>query len=83
MGFIEFLQLVTTSTDYALTVLHTLQITIRHTRSSQSVTVFTSRCLVAAFNGERSPSYGFPNCPRPQPQLPTSNRNKLTTTEPQ
>jgi hypothetical protein len=26
---------------------------------------FTSRCLVAASNGERSPSSGLPNCPRP------------------
>jgi hypothetical protein len=35
--------------------------------------VFTSRCLVAAFNGERSPSSGFTNGPRPQ--LPASNSN--------
>jgi hypothetical protein len=34
------------------------------------VTVFTSRCWVVASNGRRSPSSGFPNCPRPQlPQL--------------
>jgi hypothetical protein len=26
--------------------------------------VFTDRCLVAASNGRRSPSSGFPNCPR-------------------
>jgi hypothetical protein len=31
--FIELLQLVTTSKDYALTVLHTSQITIEHNRS--------------------------------------------------
>jgi hypothetical protein len=42
IGFTEFLQHVTTSTDYALTVLHTSQITTGHTRSSQSVTVSTS-----------------------------------------
>jgi hypothetical protein len=42
------------------------QITIGHTTSSQSVTVFTSRCSVAAFNGGRSPSSGCPNCPRSQ-----------------
>jgi hypothetical protein len=35
--------------------------------------VFTSRCLVAAFNGGRSLSSGFQNCPRPQ--LPHSNNN--------
>jgi hypothetical protein len=46
IGFIESLQLVTASKDYALTVLHSSQITIGLTRSSQSVTVFTSRCLV-------------------------------------
>jgi hypothetical protein len=34
--------------------------------------------LVAASNGGRSPSFGFPNCPRPQlPQLSTDS----TTTE--
>jgi hypothetical protein len=53
-------------TDCALTVLHISQITIEHTRSSQSVKVFTSRCLVTAPNGGRSPSSGFRSCPRPQ-----------------
>jgi hypothetical protein len=38
-------------------------LTVLHTRSSQRV--FTSRCLVAASNGGRSPSSGFPNCLRP------------------
>jgi hypothetical protein len=38
-GFVEFFQLVTTSKNYTLTVLHTSQITIGHTRSSQSVAV--------------------------------------------
>jgi hypothetical protein len=61
MGFIEPLQLVTTSKDYALTVLHISQIPIGHTRSSQSVTVFTSRCLVETSKGGRSPYSGFPN----------------------
>jgi hypothetical protein len=51
---IEHLQLVSTSEDYALTGLHTSQITIGHTRSSQSVTFFTSRCLVVTSNGGRS-----------------------------
>jgi hypothetical protein len=38
-GFIEHLQLVTTCKDYALTVLHNLQIIIGHTRSSESVSL--------------------------------------------
>jgi hypothetical protein len=73
IGFSELLQLVTTSKDYALTILHTSQITIGHTRSSQSVTVFTSHCLVIASNSGCFPSSGFPNCP--QPQLPASHSN--------
>jgi hypothetical protein len=56
IGFSETVQLVNTSTGYAVTVLHTSEITIGHTRSSLSVTVFTNRCLVAASNGELSPS---------------------------
>jgi hypothetical protein len=74
IGFIELLlQLVTTSKDYAFTVLHSSQIAKGHTSSSQPDTIFTSRCLVAAANGGRSPSCGFANCPRPQ--LPTSKSN--------
>jgi hypothetical protein len=71
-GF-QLLQLVTTSMDYVVTLLHTSLITIGHTRSSQSVTVLTSRCSVAAFHSGRSPSSGFPKCPRSQ--LPTSHSN--------
>jgi hypothetical protein len=56
--------------DYALTVLHTSQITIGHTKSSQPVTVFTSHCLVATSNSGHSSSSGLPNCPRSQ--LPAS-----------
>jgi hypothetical protein len=37
--FTELLQLVTISMGCALTVLHTLQIAVRHTRSSQSVSL--------------------------------------------
>jgi hypothetical protein len=48
IGFIETLRLLTTSKDFALTVLHSSQITIGHTRSSQSVTIVSSRCLVSA-----------------------------------
>jgi hypothetical protein len=61
IGFIEVLQLVTTSKDYAFTVLHTSQITIGHIRSPQSVTVFTSRCLPVASKGGRSLSSVFLN----------------------
>jgi hypothetical protein len=73
IGFIELLRLVTTSKDYALTVLHASQITIGHSSSSQSVTIFPSRCLVAASNSGRYASSRFPNCPRPQ--LPASHSN--------
>jgi hypothetical protein len=55
-GFPELLQLVIKSKDYAFAVLHTSQITERHTRSSQSVKVCINGCLVAAFNGELSPA---------------------------
>jgi hypothetical protein len=50
IGLIELSHLVITSKDYVLSVLYTSQITIAHTRSSQSVTVLISRCLVAASN---------------------------------
>jgi hypothetical protein len=76
IGFPELLQLITTSKNYALTVLRTSHITIRHTRSCQSVTVFTSHCLVAAFNGRHSPSSVFPNCHWPQPPASTSNSSQ-------
>jgi hypothetical protein len=74
------LQLVSTSKDYALTVLYTSQIHMGHTRSSQSVTVFTRRCLVVAFNGRIPPSSVFPNCPRASA---TSSSQQQLTTEPQ
>jgi hypothetical protein len=63
----------TTSKDYAVTVLHSSEITVGRNRSFHSVTVFTSRCLVAGSNGGHSSFFGFPNCPRPQ--LPASNSN--------
>jgi hypothetical protein len=67
------LQLVTTSIGYAITVLHTSQITLGLNRSSQFVMVFTSRCFVAASNGGCSPSFVSPNCF--QWQLPASHSN--------
>jgi hypothetical protein len=59
---------------------YTSQTTIGHTRSSQSVTVFTSHCLVTASNDEHSPSSGFPNCP--WPQLPASHSNSSQRVNP-
>jgi hypothetical protein len=47
------------------------EITLGHTMSSQSVTVLTSRCLVAAFNGGRSPCSLLLKCL--QSQLPDYN----------
>jgi hypothetical protein len=41
------------------------------------LSLFTSRCLVATFNGGRSPSSRFPNCPRPQ--LPNQSHSYVTT----
>jgi hypothetical protein len=73
--------LVTTNNYDCLTKLHDPKITITrvHIKSSE---VFTSRCLVAASNRGRSPSYELTNCPRPKflashfLQLPT---NSVTT----
>jgi hypothetical protein len=50
---------------------YNLQFIILHT--SVYSHMCTSRCSVAAFNGERSPSSGFPNYLRPQ--LPPSHSN--------
>jgi hypothetical protein len=61
-GLIGLLQNVTTSEDCALTLLHISQINMGHTRS-ESVTVFTICCKVAASKGGRSPSSALPNCP--------------------
>jgi hypothetical protein len=47
---------------------YTLQFTVTHTHThthtSIHIHVFTSRYLVAASNGGRFPSSGFPNYPR-------------------
>jgi hypothetical protein len=50
----------------------TLSSSVLHTHALVFI-VFTSRCSVAASNGRRSPSSGFPNCP--WPQLPASHSN--------
>jgi hypothetical protein len=69
MGFgliIGFIELFDTARDYR-------HFTITHTHTTVHSHVFTSRCLVAVSNGGRSPSSGFPNCPRFQ--LPNSHSN--------
>jgi hypothetical protein len=58
---------------YSYTYHYTLQFIVTHTSIYSHV--FTSRCLVTAPNGGRSPSSGFPNCPRPQLQASNSNSN--------
>jgi hypothetical protein len=63
IGFIELLQLATRNEDYALTVLHVLQITVGHTMCPQYVAVFTSRRLVAASNGRRALPLGSQTMP--------------------
>jgi hypothetical protein len=51
-----------------------------YTHTSVHSHIFTSRCLVTAFNGEHSHSSGFLNGPRPQ--LP-ANHSYSSMTEPQ
>jgi hypothetical protein len=46
------------------TLYYSSQITIGHTRSSQSVTVFTSRCLVAATKKQTFPFLWVPELPQ-------------------
>jgi hypothetical protein len=81
IGFIEPLQLVTTSKDYVLSILHTSQITIGHIRSSQLVTVFTSRCSVAASNVR---NFTFFWVPELSPASVTSfSQQRVAASEPQ
>jgi hypothetical protein len=63
IGFIEHLQIVTTSNYSAIANSHTLQFITARSKSSQSA-VFNSRCLVTASNDGRSPYSVFPNYPR-------------------
>jgi hypothetical protein len=53
-----------------------------HIQCSQSATVSTSRCLVAASNGGRSPFSGFPNYPRPRLTVSDSNSSRLNCSSP-
>jgi hypothetical protein len=48
---------------FCLQLMASLYISLSH-RDISLRHVFTSRCSVAASNGGRSPSSGFPNCPR-------------------
>jgi hypothetical protein len=65
---IGFIGLFDTARDY------TLQFIITHTHTHTSV--FTSRCSVAASNGRRSPSFGFPNYPSLQLPAPHTNNSQ-------
>jgi hypothetical protein len=66
------LTLVATNNYDSLTEVHTPKITCNY---STIFSVFTSRCLVAASIGGRSPFSGFPNSPRPQ--LPASHFSQV------
>jgi hypothetical protein len=61
------------SFTFFITHYYISQITVGHTRSSESVTVFASRCLVAASNSGPSLSFGVPKYPRPQLSASHSN----------
>jgi hypothetical protein len=73
--------------DWWLSLLYTMQQCMTKLYSSLLHTHWCPQsrrhysCLVAASNGRRSPSSGFPNCP--QPQLPDSNSNSLQLPESQ
>jgi hypothetical protein len=77
IGFTENLKIVTGYKYYTLAVLNTSKITIGHTRSSQSIRVFTSCYLLAAFSGGHSLLSRFLNCSRPQLSV---SRTRLTMT---
>jgi hypothetical protein len=83
MRFIElFKQLVTTNNYDSLTDLTHSKDHCNYS-THKVFSVFSSRCLVAAFNGERSPSSGFPNCPHLQLQFPTSHNCNSRPTQQQ
>jgi hypothetical protein len=70
IGFIHYLQVVTTCNCIAITNSHTLQFTTARTMSSHS-TVFNSRCLVTASTADVPLILDSRNIP--VPQLPASN----------
>jgi hypothetical protein len=59
-GFIDHLQIVTTSNYNTISDSHTLQFTAAHTKASQSA-LFIIHCVVTVSEGRRSPYSGFPN----------------------
>jgi hypothetical protein len=64
-GFIEHLQIENTSNYSAIANSHTQQFTTARTKSSQpAVSSPVVEVEVTSSNGGRSPSSGFPNCPR-------------------
>jgi hypothetical protein len=63
IGYIDKLQILTTSNRGTIANSHTLHFTTARTVFSVCC-VFTSRCLVTASNGGRSPYAEFPNYPR-------------------
>jgi hypothetical protein len=72
IGFIEFLQHVTTNT--ITTTVWVIHSKFHCNYSTHKVfSVLLSRCSVAALNIVHPPYTGFPNCPRPQ--LPASHSN--------
>jgi hypothetical protein len=77
----KLLQLVVTSKDCVLTVLHTSQITTGCTRSSQSVSAFTSPLPVSGFQWQTFPFLWVPE--RSLASATSFSQQQLTTTEPQ
>jgi hypothetical protein len=67
IGFIDYLEFITTSNYSAIGNSHTLQFTTACNKPSGSA-VFTGRCLVTAINGGRSRTI-------PVPQVPASDKN--------
>jgi hypothetical protein len=63
IGFIELLQILTTSNYSSIANSHTLQFTTAHSEDFSISSIFTSRCLVTDSNNGRSPSSGFPKYP--------------------
>jgi hypothetical protein len=71
IGFIDHLQIITTSNCSAVTNSRTLQFTTARIKSSQSA-VFIIHSVVTVSDGGRSPYSGFPNYPRASQQLTTT-----------
>jgi hypothetical protein len=63
----------------ALSLIHTLCISLQQALSLLSLLCLHQSCLVTASNGGRSPYSRFPNCPRPQLQASDSNSSQLPT----